>query len=83
MEPIKTPTNEALSLQLENLKYRIITLEADVDSLRDITAIGYQRCMKWDYIQDRSINRLWWMSLLLACSIITHSIGHMLTNWGK
>lgn len=83
MEPSKTPSNEDLEIKIDVLKARVVMLEAEVQSWRDIASIGYQRCMKWDAIQDRSINRLWLMFFLVACAITLQGLGHILTNWGK
>lgn len=78
MEPIQTPTNEALDLQIHALKARISILEREIDYVRDIARVDNDRCMRWEDIQDRSISRLWFMSLLLSLSIILHGISHII-----
>lgn len=78
MEPIKTPSNEALDLQIQALKSRMAMLETELDHVKDIGTVDNDRCIKWFLEQRRSIDRLWLMSFLVACAIILHNVCHFL-----
>ncbi len=83
MEPIQTPTNEALNFQIEALKARMFMLE--MTALEDRKSAMNEHLRTIDFILQVSRRHKWLeiTSLFTLISIIIHCFGHILTSWGK
>ena len=74
MEPIKTPTNEALNLQIEALKGRICMFEDDIEAYARFAREDNERNLK--LILDL-LKRTRWLAIcvfLVSLSIFVHCI---------
>jgi len=82
MEKLMDEIQQLQSQQIHNLKFRIEQLESnflkDIETTTKMDEIRGDRCINWSLELRKSINKLWFMFFLLACSMILHSVAHIM-----